>query len=100
NGATPESLEWINKIHRRSYGLPMGSPATNDFVLGDYGSTQAFVDLIVKERMYEQMYEGKRWHELKRLGIVNQAVLLNKGKVVDEKHLLWPIPVSEYNYNK
>ncbi len=100
NGATPESLEWINKIHRRSYGLPMDSPATNDFVLGDYGSTQAFVDLIVKERMYEQMYEGKRWHELKRLGIVNQAVLLNKGKVVDEKHLLWPIPVSEYNYNK
>ncbi|WP_290797321.1 RagB/SusD family nutrient uptake outer membrane protein [Flavihumibacter sp. UBA7668] len=100
NGGTAESLEWVNKIHRRSYGLPMDQPAANDFILADYGSTNAFVDLVVQERMYEQMYEGKRWHELKRLGIVNEAVLANKGKTVAEKHLLWPIPVSETNYNK
>lgn len=100
NGATSESLEWINKIHRRSYGLPMDQPAANDFELADYGSTNAYMDLIMKERMYEQMYEGKRWLELKRLGIVKETVLANKGKVVADKHLLWPIPVSEYSYNK
>lgn len=101
NGPTALAMERVNMVHRRAYGLnpTTASPAV-DFKLADYSTTQSFMDLIVKERGYETMYEAKRWLDLKRMDIVKQVIQQVKGKVVADKHLLWPIPLSELNYNK
>jgi len=101
NGPTADAMEKVNMIHRRAYGVnPTLANAGIDFKLADYNSLQSFVDLVVRERLYETCYEGKRWLDLKRLGIVKQVILAAKGKTVADKHLLWPIPVVELNYNK
>jgi starch-binding outer membrane protein, SusD/RagB family len=101
NGPTTDAMEKLNMIRRRAYGVnPTVANAAIDFKLADYNTMQTFLDLVVRERMYETCYEGKRWLDLKRLGIVKQTVLASKGKTVTDKHLLWPIPVIETNYNK
>jgi hypothetical protein len=45
------------------------------------------------------MEGGKRWLDLKRTGEVKQRIKAATGKDVADKHLLWPIPTSELNYN-
>jgi hypothetical protein len=54
----------------------------------------------MKERGYETMWEGKRWLDLKRTGKVAEIIKNATGKDLADKHLLWPIPVSEMEYNK
>lgn len=101
NGPDADAMEKLNMIRRRAYGVnpTVANPAI-DFKLADYNTLQSFLDLVVRERMYETCYEGKRWLDLKRLGIVKQVILTAKGKTVADKHLLWPIPLNEINYNK
>ncbi|WP_276485129.1 RagB/SusD family nutrient uptake outer membrane protein [Paraflavitalea pollutisoli] len=100
NGPTADAMEKLNMIRRRAYGAnPSVANAAVDFKLSDYNSMSSFLDLVVRERLYETCYEGKRWLDLKRLGIVKQVVFAAKGKTVADKHLLWPIPVNELNYN-
>ena len=98
NGPTAEAIESLNEVHRRAYGYDPKTPSPVDFSIGDYDS-QSFLDLVVKERGYETMYEGKRWLDLKRLGIAKDVILAVKGKTVADKMLLWPIPNSELAYN-
>jgi starch-binding outer membrane protein, SusD/RagB family len=98
---TAEAVEALNQIRRRAYGRPSTVPnAEVDYKVGDY-NLQTFIDLITKERGYENIYEGKRWLELKRLGAnkLKEIILAATGKTVADKHLLWPIPVSELNFN-
>lgn len=99
NAVTPEALESLNKIHRRAYGYSATSVSPVDFNAADY-TTATFIDLVVRERGYETMYEGKRWLDLKRLGIAKQRILEVKGIVIADKHMNWPIPNSEMLYNK
>ncbi|MFT4031771.1 MAG: RagB/SusD family nutrient uptake outer membrane protein [Siphonobacter sp.] len=96
---TAEALESLNKVHRRAYGYPATTSSAVDFKLSDYNLT-TFIDKVVQERGYETMYEGKRWLDLKRLGIAKQRILEVKNIVVADKHMLWPIPSSEILYNK
>ena len=100
SGPTAAGLESLNMVHRRGYGYPSKTPSTVDFKLSDFASPTAFIDKVVEERGYETMYEGKRWNDLKRLGIAKQRILEVKNIVVAEKHMLWPIPNSELLYNK
>lgn len=101
NGPTADAMEKLNMIHRRAYGKnPLVADASVDFKLADYTNLSSFLNLLSKERCYETCYEGKRWLELKRMGTVKEAILAAKGKTVADKHLLWPIPATEYNYNK
>lgn len=101
NGPDADAMEKLNMVHRRAYGKdPLTANPTVDFALADYGSADSFLTLLVKERGYEDCSEGKRWLDLKRLGIVKQVILAVKGITVADKHLLWPIPTTEYNYNK
>ncbi|MCK7553713.1 RagB/SusD family nutrient uptake outer membrane protein [Chitinophaga sedimenti] len=96
-----DAMEKLNMVHRRAYGKkPTVPDAAIDFKLADYPTKQAFIDLVVKERGYETVGEAKRWYELKRLGIAQQVIKAVKGKDMAARHLLWPIPVSELNYNK
>lgn len=99
NGPTAEAMESLNKVHRRAYGYDANTPSPVDFQLSDYDAT-TFIDLVVRERGYETMYEGKRWLDLKRLGIAKQRIKEVKGIDVADKHMMWPIPNSELLYNK
>lgn len=100
NGApTAEALESLNKVHRRAYGYNAETASPVDFKLA--GQTlKTFIDLVVRERGYETMYEGKRWLDLKRLGIAKQRIKEVKNIDIAEKHMMWPIPNSELLYNK
>ncbi|WP_126249019.1 RagB/SusD family nutrient uptake outer membrane protein [Chitinophaga rhizosphaerae] len=96
-----DAMEKLNMVRRRAYGKnPLTADPAVDFKLADYSGKQAFIDLVVRERGYENCGESKRWLDLKRLGIAKQAILAGKGKTMADRHLLWPIPVIETNYNK
>jgi hypothetical protein len=96
---TAEALESLNQVHRRAYGYPSNAPSPVDFDIADY-DLQGFIDQVVEERGFETMYEGKRWLDLKRLGIAVQRIKQVKNIDVAEKHLFWPIPDSEMLYNE
>jgi hypothetical protein len=98
NTVSPAALEALNKVRRRGYGYNPAVPSIVDYTPADYITTP-FLDLVMKERVYEFPFEGKRWLELKRTGKINELVLANKGKTVAIKHLLWPIPLGEIDYN-
>lgn len=96
-----DAMEKVNMVRRRAYGKPAATPdPAIDYKLADYSTQQAFIDLVVKERGYENCGESKRWLDLKRLGIAEEIVQQGKGKTVAPRHMLWPIPVIETNYNK
>ncbi len=99
NGPNADAMEKVNMVHRRGFGRNSLTPSAIDFQLADYSSSQKFLDLVLKERGYETVGEAKRWLDLKRLGIAKQRINEATGKVVADKHLLWPIPVSEMDYN-
>src|SRR5687767_11746731 len=96
---TAAAMESLNKVHRRGYGYDQNVPSPVDFNVANYDLT-SFIDLVVRERGYETMYEGKRWLDLKRLGIAKQRIKEVKNIDVAEKHMMWPIPNSEMLYNK
>ena len=98
NTVSPAAMEALNKVHRRAYGHNPNAVSPVDYNASNYG-VEAFIDLVIQERVYEFVYEGKRWFELKRTGKANELIQAAKGKTLAEKHLLWPIPISEMNYN-
>lgn len=97
---TAEAMEALNQIHRRAYGYDPASPSEVDFKLADYGDTGKFMDLLIKEQAYEFFNEGKRWPFLVRLGIAQSQIKKIKGIEVAERHMLFPIPTTEFNYNE
>ncbi len=99
NGPTSDGIEKLNMIHRRAYGQDPYTSSAVDFNLADY-TEETFIDLVMKERMYETFYEGKRWLDLKRAGKVESTIKEAYGIDVAGKHLWWPIPNVEYEYNK
>lgn len=99
NAPTAEAMEALNKVHRRAYGHNPEAPSAVDFKLADYDA-QSFADLVMKERGYEFQFEGKRWLELKRSGRAKEIIQAVKGITIADKNFLWPIPLSEMNYNK
>jgi len=99
NGPTAAGMEALNQVHRRAFGKTPAAASSVDYNLADYNAA-TFLDLVLTERSYEFQLEGKRWLDLKRTGKLKEAILAATGKTVADKHLLWPIPVSEMNYNK
>lgn len=97
-GPTAEAMEALNKVHRRAYGEDPNTSSEIDYEMADYNE-ETFIDLVVEERGYEFIFEGKRWHTLKRLGIAEEYVQEGRGIIIAEKHYVWPIPDSEMNYN-
>lgn len=98
NGPTNDGMEKLNMIHRRAYGYDPNTVSPVDFRLSDYNK-DTFIDLLLKEGMYEQIDEAKRFLELKRTGKLKELVKANRGIDVAESHLLFPIPSVEYDYN-
>jgi hypothetical protein len=100
NSVSTTALECLNKIKRRAYGFPSGAVSTVDYPSTGW-SVDSFRNTVIQERGYELFMEGKRFFDLKRLGTarLKELVLANKGKVVKDLHLLWPIPLQELNNN-
>jgi hypothetical protein len=100
---TEEAMEKVNMIHRRAYGHPSTKASSIDYSLSDYSTEEAFINLILKERGYETVFEGKRYLDLKRCGKLAEAAL-NAGRIsslsdVGDAAYWWPIPSDEFNYN-
>lgn len=100
NGVTDEGIEALNQVRRRAYGNKPAETSDLDFTKADFPSVDKFMDYVIRERGYETIYEGKRWNDLKRLGIAKKVIKEVKGIDIADKHLLWPIPVGEMNYNE
>lgn len=98
NGPTELAMECVNKVRRRAYGYSPNKPSPVDYNISDYNFT-SFNELILKERGYETVFEGKRWLDLVRLGIAEEVIKSTKDITVAKKHYLWPIPINETNYN-
>lgn len=97
-GPTPEAMEALNQVHRRAYGLDPLLPSAVDFLPENY-DLNSFVDLVLQQKAYEFQFEGKRWLDLKRTGKAQEILMKNRGITIAEAHFLWPIPVSELDYN-
>ena len=95
---TAEAVEALNKVHRRAYGYDPNAPSPADVNIADYDE-ESFVDLVIQERGYEFIFEGKRWFDLKRTGKADEILLANRGIAIAPVHYLWPIPVNEMNFN-
>lgn len=98
NRPTTDAMEKLNMVHRRAYGKNVTATSSVDYKLADY-SMNTFLDLVLAERGYETQNEAKRWLDLKRTGRVKEIIKATVGKDVADKHLLWPIPASELNFN-
>ncbi|MFN4146566.1 MAG: RagB/SusD family nutrient uptake outer membrane protein [Runella sp.] len=98
NGPTTAAMEALNQVRRRAYGRPINAASEVDFKISDYNAN-TFLDLVIKERGYETQYEAKRWLDLKRTGKFRELIKAGVGKDVADRHLLWPIPISELNFN-
>ena len=91
-------------VHRRGYGYPSTTPSPVDFRLADYSTLDEFMELLLKESAYEQMFEvGKRWFTLKRLGLLAEyayrAGRISSPSEVSPAAYYWPIPANEFTYN-
>lgn len=90
NGPAQDALDLINQVRNRS-GL-------NDLTLADAGSKEILRDLILAERGWEFVAEGKRREDLIRHG---KFVELAQARGINAQayHTLFPIPAAEINAN-
>jgi hypothetical protein len=95
-GPTALALERLNMVHRRGYGYSSTAPSPVDFTLTDQAT---FRKIVLMERAYEFLTEGKRWLDLKRTGTVNETIKAAKGIDVAVAHLLFPVPKQEIDNN-
>ena len=95
-------IEQVNDIRERSYNeFNEGDPqpdfqeADAELEPGDVQTQQDAIDLILAERKDELAFEGHRWHDLNRLGRVQEVENLQDP----ERDLRWPIPQEELDVN-
>ncbi|MHA7943642.1 RagB/SusD family nutrient uptake outer membrane protein [Formosa sp. 3Alg 14/1] len=70
NGGSPEAVSYVNRLRARSR---MGSGSMYPVDAEGGFSQDALRDLIINERTYELAFEFKRWYDIKRLKIGNEA---------------------------
>ena len=81
-----QSLDLINEIRNRA-GL-------EDVTMTDISDLDAFVEAVLAERRAEFVFEGKRYPDLKRHGLLLEK-LSKIGFNFDSSYLTLPIPQSE-----
>ena len=87
-GPTPEAYEAMNRVRDRA-GLA---------ALPDGLDQAAFREAVLQERAWELCFEGHRWFDLKRSGTLME-VITDYGQPIQDKHLLFPIPLREMDTN-
>lgn len=99
NGPTTKAIECLNKVHRRAYGYDPEVISPVDFQMSNYNK-DSFSDLVLKEKGYETQLECKRWLDLIRTGKATKIIKEAEGIDIKTSMFLWPIPITETNYNK
>jgi hypothetical protein len=101
-GPTPLALTLINQIRTRS-GLTAFTVASPEAA-----SQATFRAAILKERRYEFIAEGQRWHDLVRTGNAISVMTAFKRSTtaaganfrqLDDHDLIFPIPILELRIN-
>lgn len=99
-GATPEAIGYVNQI--RSRARFNGQTTTNfpeDIPLGI--GREEFIQLVREERRLEFAFEFKRWYDIKRWGILEEAFTgeqsLENHAVDATRDYLYPIPQVDIN---
>ncbi len=96
-GPTAETVDALRRIRERA-GLT--TPAVGDF------TAESFREAVWRERWHELAYEGITWFDMVRLRRVYNSltngfdnfvghVNLNSNQALEERHLLFPIPIQE-----
>ena len=83
----------MNMVRQRAYGANF---AAHEFVNGSQEDNDA---AILKERLFELSYEGKRWWDLVRFGKAFELVPSLQGRESESHLLLWPISLSTISLN-
>ncbi|KAB7726866.1 RagB/SusD family nutrient uptake outer membrane protein [Rudanella paleaurantiibacter] len=88
-----QGLEYLNRLRRRAFGLPLTTPSTARDIAS--GLTQAqYRDIIRSERRKELAMENKRWFDLVRYGFdyANTVLKVNqKREGFSRERMLFPI---------
>ncbi len=97
------AMEMVNQVRRRAYGLSPTRTYASDYALANYSTQDKFLELVLKERGYETVFEGKRYCDLKRCGKLAEYAV-KAGRITAESEVgpaayWWPIPTDEFNYN-
>jgi len=90
------ALERLNMIKRRAYGYDPTTISPIDYSSGM--SKDVFRNVVLNERGYEFLLEGRRWWDLKRTGRIKTAMEA-AGRTFIDYRILWPIPANEINSN-
>ncbi|MDB5112264.1 MAG: outer membrane protein nutrient binding [Mucilaginibacter sp.] len=112
SGDNITGLEYLNKIKRRAYGLPVNAPSAIDYK-STSDKTVAINDPVLGnnplyyERWAELFNEGHWWFDVCRWKIgKSEATYFGTARNVtgpfqwdDNKSYTWPIPISETNGN-
>ncbi len=89
-----DPAEEINQIRQRAYGEHYEAstqaygqmPEDNDGI----------EEVLLRERMKEFMFEGKRWYDLRRFGV---SYVMKYSSLTNEAHLLWPLDTNTLTDN-
>jgi hypothetical protein len=94
-GPTSDAIDAVNRIRLRA-GLQELQPG----ITADY---ESFKNAVREERKWELAFEGIRWHDLKRWGILKETIEASRipwgGCVVEERHKYLPIPQAQIDLN-
>ena len=97
NGTTAVALEFINKVRRRAFGVPLTAASVYDL-------TTLSEKIILQERSWELCFEGDRWYDLTRTNTFLTAIPPAVNNVYPvrtplPKHRYFPIPLDEIRAN-
>ena len=101
NPSDAEAYNCLNVVRRRAFGLNMNETSPIDIKTGL--NKEDFLDTILLERRREFAFEGHRRFDLLRTHKLKEAMMKQNpaiGAVIEEKHYLLPIPVTELDANK
>ena len=92
NGPSQEALDLINQVRKRAGILPL--------TLADATSTEVLRNLILRERAWDFVGEGKRREDFLRHGLFISSAVARGVKTASDKHKVFPIPQAEIDANK
>ena len=98
NGTNAEALQVINMVRARA----RYNGVSNEQVLPDLTrmGKEEFKRAILEERRRELGWEGHRWFDLVRMGVLKENVEAAKpGIVVEDRYDVFPIPQREFVIN-
>ena len=84
----------INDIRRRAYGSHYDA-ATMAYGYME-GDEESIDEVLLRERLREFVFEGKRWYDLRRFGV---QYVLKYSSLANSDHLLWPLDADTMTDN-